>query len=259
MRAALLTLIAVLLIAASAEARIITREVKYGHEDVMFISYLAYDDATGARRPGVLVIPEWWGLNEYAKKRARQLAEMGYVALAADMYGGGRMTTEYKEAAKLAAQVRGTPKMRERARLALGVLRRQPVVDADRLGAIGFCFGGTGVLELAWSGADVDAVVSFHGGLTMPTPDEAEDVKASILVLHGAADPHVKQETVRAFIQGMGKAKLDWVMVFYGGAVHSFTNPAAGRDVASGAAYDPKAAERSWAHMQRFLKESLKN
>jgi dienelactone hydrolase len=145
--------------------------------------------------------------------------------------------------------------MRERAKAGLEVLRKHNLVDSQRLAAIGFCFGGTTVLELAYSGADVKGVASFHGGLTAPKPEEMKNLKAKILILHGADDPHVKPEEIKAFQEAMRQAGADWQMIYYGGAVHSFANPKAGSDKSKGLAYDPKAAARSWQHLQLFLQE----
>lgn len=241
----------------TGSAKVVRQTVEYRHLDTVMKGYLAYDDTLAGKRPGVLVVHEWWGLNEFARQQADKLAEMGYVALAADMYGDGKVTRDPAEARKLADQVRGTPLLRERARAGLAALAGHKLVDSRRLAAIGFCFGGTTVLELAYSGADLLGVVSFHGGLTAPRPEDLKTLKAKILVLHGADDPLVKPEEIAAFQDGMRKAGADWQMVLYGGAVHSFTNPAAGSDKSKGVAYDPKAAARSWEHMQLFLKDIL--
>jgi dienelactone hydrolase len=145
--------------------------------------------------------------------------------------------------------------MRQRAQAGLKALAARPQADPQRLAAIGFCFGGTTVLELAYSGAAVKGVASFHGGLTAPKPEDLKNCQAKFLILHGAEDPHVKAEEIAAFQEGMRRAGADWQMIYYGGAVHSFANPGAGSDKSKGAAYDPKAAARSWQHMQMFLKE----
>ena len=241
------------LVATTASAEVVTRAVEYEIEGETYIGYLAYDDALEGDRPGVLVIHEWWGLNDYAKMRAEQLADMGYVAFAADMYGDGAVATERAEAGQLAGTVRGTPLMRSRANAALEVLAAQEGVDSQRLAAIGFCFGGTGVLELAYSGAPLAGVVSFHGGLV--NPQEGDEIQAAILVEHGAIDPHVPPERVAEFEQAMEAAGVDWQLVAHGGAVHAFTNPAAGDDPSRGVAYHEAAATRSWQQMQLFFHE----
>lgn len=242
------------LFAATSQAKVVTKRVDYRHGDTTMHGYLAYDDHSDAVRPGVLVIHEWWGLNDYAKERARQLAELGYVALAADMYGSGTIATTREEAGKLAGSLRGKPALRERARAALNTLVSSPLVDG-RVAAIGFCFGGTAALELAYSGAPLAGVVSFHGGLTTPKPEDAGKIKAKLLVLHGAADPRVTPAQVASWEKAMDQAHVDWQLIKYSGAVHAFTNPAAGSDSKRGVAYQEAAARRSWQHMQQFFRE----
>ena len=178
------------------------------------------------------------------------------MAFAADIYGKGIRAKDAAEAGRLAGRFKGDlPLLRSRARAALDTLAKDPRADASRLFAIGYCFGGTTVLELARSGAPVAGVVSFHGGLATKDPADAKSGKGRVLVLHGAADPYVPPAEVAAFQKEMDEAKVDWQMVFYAGAVHSFTNPAAGSDPAKGAAYDAKADRRSWEAMKAFLSE----
>ncbi len=239
----------------SAHAKLVTKAVEYKQGDTVLEGYLAYDDAIKGKRPGVMVVHEWWGLNDYAKKRAEQLAEMGYVAFAADMYGKGVTTKDPQEAGRLAGLLRGQPLLRERAQAGLKVLAQLGLADPKRLAAIGFCFGGSTVLELAYTGADLAGVVSFHGGLPVPKPEELKNLKARILILHGADDPLVKPQEMAAFHEAMRQAGADWQMISYGGAVHSFSNPKAGDAKIKGVAYDPQAAKRSWKHMQAFFEE----
>jgi dienelactone hydrolase len=240
----------------TGEAEIETRTVRYTHNDTTLRGYLATPADRAGEAPGVLVVHEWWGVNDYAKGRAEQLARLGYVAFAADMYGGGRTTTESAEASAWAgALYRDPATLRSRAHEALRILRDTDGVDAGRIAAIGFCFGGTTVLHLAYAGAPLSGVVSFHGGLPVPTEEDPAAIEARILVLHGAADPHVPAEEQRAFIEAMEARETDWLMTRFGHAVHSFTNPAAGDDAASGAAYHADAAERSWRRMLLFLHE----
>jgi len=249
-----LTLVCLFL--AQVEAKIVTQTVEYGQDGTVMRGFLAYDDAIAGKRPGVLVVHEWWGLNDFARERAVKLAGLGYVALAADMYGGGATTRNREEAGKLAGALLGNPDLlRARAQAALKFLAADPRVDPKRLAAIGFCFGGTTVLELAYSGADLAGVASFHGGLPKARPDDLKRIKAAVLVLHGADDPHVSPADIAAFEQAMRQAGADWQMVFFGGAVHSFTNPAAGNNQAAGAAYDARAARRSWRCLQEFFRE----
>ncbi|MHB8067529.1 MAG: dienelactone hydrolase family protein [Desulfobaccales bacterium] len=251
----LLALILALALTGGAQAKIVTKTVEYNQNGTVLKGYLAYDDAVKGTRPGVLVVPEWWGLNDFAKMQARRLAEMGYVALAADMYGQGMVAKDPQEAARLAGQVRGTPLMRPRVQAAFQQLRQNKLADPKRLAAIGFCFGGTAVLELAYSGTDLAGIVSFHGGLIPLKAEDAKGIKAKFLVLHGADDPHEKPEEIAAFQEGLRKAGADWQMLYYGDAVHAFTNPDAGADKSKGVAYNAKAAARSWKHMQLFFQE----
>jgi dienelactone hydrolase len=251
-----LAVVLLFVLPAMVQAKTVTKSVPYEHGGVKFEGFLAYDDSASGKRPGVLVVHEWWGLNDYAKDRAKQLAELGYVAFAADMYGAGVLAKTQPEAAALAGKLRGNPLMRERARAAFDVLAAQDVVDKTRLAAIGFCFGGTCCLELAYSGAELAGVVTFHGGLTAPAADDLDRIKARMLALHGADDPLVPAPQVKAWEDGMRKAGADWELIAYGGAVHTFSNPAAGTaNKAQGVAYDRKAAERSWQHMQLFFRE----
>ncbi len=252
----LMAMAGLMLMVGTVQAKVVTEEVTYQAGGVTLKGYFAYDDAVTGQRPGVMVVHEWWGLNEYPRRRARQLAELGYVALAIDMYGEGRVAQSREEAGRLAGQVRGDRElMRQRARAGLDVLKNHRLVDANRVAAIGYCFGGTTVLELAYSGADLAGVVSFHGGITAPTPEEAKNIKAAVLVLHGADDPFVPKEAIDTFMQRMAEAQVDWQFIAYGGAVHTFTNPEAGNNKANGAAYDEAADKRSWEHMKVFFHE----
>lgn len=249
---------AVLALAAAAPARaeIRTRDVAYADGDTVLEGYLAWDDAVEGPRPGVLVAHAWKGLGDYEKRRARELARLGYAAFALDLYGEGVRPQTSAEAGRLAGLYRGDrPLMRRRAKAGLKALAEQPQSDDARLAAIGYCFGGTVVLELARSGAAVAGVVSFHGGLDTPTPQDAKQIRGKVLVLHGADDPHVPPDQVAAFEKEMRGAGVDWQMVSYGGAVHAFSDPGAGADPSSGAAYDEKADRRSWEAMKAFFAE----
>ncbi|MDA8432321.1 MAG: dienelactone hydrolase family protein [Nitrospiraceae bacterium] len=242
--------------AFSAEASVHTETVEYKDGDTILQGFLAYDDATKEKRPGVLVAHEWWGLNDYAKGRAEELAKLGYVAFAIDMYGKGMTAKTSEEAAKLAGIYRADRKlMRRRAAAGLKVLRDYPLTDTGRIAAIGYCFGGGVVLEMARAGTDIAGVVSFHGDLSNPNPEDAKDIRARVLVLHGADDFFVNQEQVNAFWSEMKKTSADWQMNIYSGAVHSFTNPASGSDPSKGVAYNEKAALRAWSAMKLFFAE----
>jgi len=239
---------------AVAEGKLFARPVEYLDEDQMLKGYIAYDPSNTEKRPCVVVVHEWYGLNDYSKRRARQLAGMGYVAFAADMYGNGMVAAGREQAAKLAGQVRSDRAlMRRRAAAALAVLKADPRVDPGRIAAIGYCFGGGCVLELARSGAALAGVVSFHGNLDTPHPEATEKPKAAILVCHGAADPHVPPESLNAFVREMNRCAADWQLNMYGGAVHAFTNPDSGVDPSKGAAYNAEADRRSWNDMLAFF------
>ena len=246
--------------AQSAFAAVVGKTVEYKQGDTVLEGYLAYDNALKGKRPGVLVIHEWQGLGSYEKKRAEQLAALGYVAFAADIYGKGVRPAGPEQAAKEAGKYRGSDRSLIRARGAAGMekLAGFPQVDPQRLAVIGYCFGGTAALELARSGANLRGAVSFHGGLNTPSAADAGNIKGKILVLHGADDPHVKPAEVEAFHQEMRQAKVDWQMNYYGGAVHSFSNPKSGNDPAKGAAYNEKADRRSWEAMKLFFAEIFK-
>jgi dienelactone hydrolase len=250
------TILVALVCTSMAQAVVRTATVEYKDGQTVLEGYLAYDDAAEGKRPGVLVVHEWNGLGPYVQKRAEQLAALGYVAFAADIYGKGVRPQTPDEAAKVASLYRNNrPLLRERARAGLEALRRDEHVDPRKLAAIGYCFGGTTVLELARSGADVAGVVSFHGGLDTPDPADARNIKGKVLALHGGDDPHVPPAQVAAFEDEMRKAGVDWQLCIYGGAVHSFTNPASGSDPSKGVAYNEKADRRSWQAMRAFFDE----
>ncbi len=242
--------------AAGAQAAVQTEAVTYRDGETVLEGFLAYDDAMVGPRPGVLVVHEWMGLGEYAKRRARQLAGLGYVAFAADMYGKGVRAKDHQEAAALSGAYRSDRQlMRKRITAALETLKANELVDPSHVAAIGYCFGGTTVLELARSGADVVGVASFHGALETPTPEDAKRIRGRVLVLHGADDPHVKIEQVDAFKREMDAAGVDYSVVVYPGAVHSFTVPEAGDDPSSGAAYSADADKASWEALLQFFQK----
>lgn len=233
-----------------------TQAIEYRQGDTRLIGYLAYPKDLKEQRPGILVVHEWMGLNDYAKRRAEQLAALGYVALAADIYGDGKIAANTQEAGALAGQYKkDRALLRVRVAAGLAALKAQPHVAPAQLAAIGYCFGGTAVLELARSGADVAGVVSFHGGLDSPAPQDARNIHGKVLALHGADDPNVPADQVAAFEQEMRAAGVDWELVAYGGAVHGFTNPANGSDNRRGVAYNAKADQRSWLAMRQFFAE----
>ncbi len=245
----------------SLQAKMVTKPVAYEHAGVKLEGYLAYDDvkvSAAKPAPGVLVVPEWWGLGAYVKGRAEQLAKLGYVALVADMYGAGVTTTDAKKANELAGQFYGQPLMAERAQAGFDQLLATGLVDASRVAAIGYCFGGSTVQALAFTGAPLAGIVSFHGGLHAAPAGAAARTKAKILICHGAVDPLVSAEELAAFTKSMDDGKFDYQFISYAGAVHAFSNPEADRlGQLNGlpVAYNAAAAKRSWAHMRAFFNE----
>jgi len=240
--------------AVSVQAKIVTQDIEYKQGEATLEGYLAYDDATAAPRPGVLVVHQWLGLTDYEKGRARQLAGLGYVAFCADIYGKGVRPKDTKEAGVEAAKYKSDRQLlRARVNAGLDELKKNPLVDKSRVGAIGYCFGGTTVIELARSGAELNGIVSFHGGLDSPTPADGKNIKCKVLICHGADDPFTTPANLAAFEDEMRQANVDWVLIKYGGAVHSFTQPLACNDNSKGAAYNERADRRSWAAMKMFF------
>lgn len=247
---------AMMLAYTSARAGLRTERIEYKDGNVPLEGYLAYDDAAKGKRPGVIVVHEWWGLNRYVERRTEELAKIGYIAFAIDMYGKGMRADNPQQAGELSSTyTKNRGLMRSRATAGLEVLRKHPLADPSRIAAIGYCFGGTTALELARSGAPLAGVVSFHGGLDTPDPDDAKNIKGSVLVLHGADDPLQPREKVEALQDEMRKAGVDWQMNIYGGAQHSFTNPDADKYGIKGVVYNEKADKRSWEAMKIFFKE----
>ena len=242
-------------------AAVVGQEVEYRSDETLMKGYLAYDDAIKGKRPGILVVHEWWGHNEYARSRARQLAELGYTALAVDMYGEGRQAAHPEDAGKFSSELKNNMPLAEaRFNSALHLLRDQPTVEGGQIGAIGYCFGGGIVLEMARHGYDLDAVASFHGSLTTATPPEKGAVKARVFVANGADDPFVKPEQIKIFEAQMKAVGADYTLVNYPGAKHSFTNPDAdkyGKEFGLPLAYNAEADKASWAAMQQLFKEAF--
>lgn len=244
-------------IVAMAEIKLETIEYKQG--DVICEGVVAYDTAVQGKRPGVLIVHQWKGLTSYERKRAEMLAQLGYAVLCADIYGKRIRADNAQDASALAGKYKSDRTLlRARVNAGLAQLKKLAVVDSTRTAAMGYCFGGTTVLELARSGANVKAVVSFHGGLNTPNAADAKAINARVLALHGADDPFVPPAEVAAFEDEMRKAGIDWQLVSYGGAVHSFTDWNAGNDNSKGAAYNEKADKRSWEAMKVFFAEVLK-
>ncbi len=245
-----------------AQAKIVTKDVAYEHDGVKLEGYLAYDDSARGKSPGVLVIHEWWGLNSFTKGRAEALAKQGYVAFAADMYGAGQVTTDADKAKAWSGPFYGQPIMAQRARAGLDQLLKTGLVDDQRVAAIGFCFGGSSCLALAYSGAPVNAVVTFHGGLFPAPAGSLEKSRTKFLILQGENDPFVPQDARISFKKSLDDAKSDYQFVTYSGAVHAFTNPEAdqlaSKNKLNGIGYNEPAARRSWAQMLAFFDEVLK-
>jgi len=258
MRTLLTALVFLFLLPLTAQVKVET--VEYREGETVLQGYLAYDASRTGKRPAVLVVHDWMGVTEKTKARAEQLAALGYVALTADIYGKGVRPSNRQEAsAEAGKHYRDRQLFRKRLRAGLDHLAAQTLTDASQLAVIGYCFGGAGALELARSGAPVKGVVSFHGSLNTPTPADAKNISGKVLVLHGADDPVVPPEEVNAFIKEMRDAGVDWQMIHYGNAVHSFTDRSAGNDNSRGAAYNEAADRRSWEAMKDFFAEIFRS
>ncbi|MBI3574231.1 MAG: dienelactone hydrolase family protein [Gammaproteobacteria bacterium] len=252
-----LTGILFVVLSSTALAAVKGEEVQYQNGGVAMKGYLAYDDAITDKRPGILVVHEWWGHNEYARRRARMLAELGYTALAVDMYGSGK-TADHLDHAKQSMQtlIGDAKGMHARFEAALATLKKHKTVDGKRLAAIGYCMGGIVVLEMARAGVDIAGVASFHGTLGTTNPAKPGQVRAKILVLNGVDDPFIPAESIAAFKQEMDAAKVNYKFVNYPGAKHSFTNPGAdayGKKFNLPMVYNAEADKQSWAEMSKFF------
>jgi dienelactone hydrolase len=258
-------MVGVILVAGVVHAapKIKGQAVEYTAGNTVLKGYLAYDANIKGKRPGVLVVHEWWGHNEYTRKRARMLAELGYTALALDMYGDGKQAMHPDEAGKFATEVMTHFNEEGKARFlaAEEFLKKQPTVGPDNIAAIGYCFGGGVVLNMAREGADLKAVASFHGSLAAVEPAKPGAIKAKLRIYNGAADKFTTPEAIAAFKKEMTDANADFKFIDYPGAVHAFTNPDAtklGKKFKLPLAYDPKADKESWADMTEFFKEVFK-
>ena len=244
---------------AITSAEVTGKEVSYTAGDTTMKGYLALDESDSKQRPAVLVVHEWWGHNDYARKRAVMLAELGYVALAVDMYGEGKTAEHPKDAGAFAGAVMKDMETGEaRFRAALEFVKSQPQVDSEQVAAIGYCFGGAIVLHMARIGMDLDAVASFHGNLSPKAEAKEGQVKARILVCHGEADSFIPAEQVEAFQREMNDAGADYRFESYPEAVHGFTNPGAtelGKKFGINLAYQEEADRKSWASLEALLKE----
>jgi dienelactone hydrolase len=256
MKRCLLSLVLVLAFHGSLHAEVKSKAIPYKHGDLELEGYFAWDDAVSGKRPGVLVVHEWWGLNDYARRRADQLAKLGYAAFALDMYGKGKLTEHPTEAREWAAKVRkNVDEWQKRAMAGFDVLKSQEQCDTSQIAAMGYCFGGSTVLQMAYTGADLKGVVTFHGALPIPEESQAKAIKARILVCHGAADRFIPEDVIEKFRHVLDQTEVDWMMVYYAGARHSFTDPDADKHGVDGMKYQKKADERSWDEMREFYKE----
>ncbi len=252
----MLTLVLLLVLLSPLGAAILEKEVEYKIDGIVHQGFVFFDDTNTKLRSGILIVHEWKGIGDHVMQSGRELAKLGYIAFAADIYGKGVRPSSNQEAAKVAGSYKKDRQLlRSKVLAGLEQLKKQPLVDSSKIGAIGYCFGGTTVLELARSGYKLDGVVSFHGGLDSSNAEEAKNIKCKVLVLHGADDPHVSEKERLDFISEMRATKVDWQLVQYGNAVHSFTNKGAGTDNSRGAAYNEKAASRSWEAMKAFFNE----
>ena len=241
-----------------AQAEIKTKAVEYKQGDVTLEGWHAYDDALSGKRPAVLIIHQWKGLSDYEKKRAEMLAKLGYNVFALDIYGKGVRPSSPQTAGAEAGKYKGNRALlRQRSLAGLDVLKTNEFTDPKRVAAIGYCFGGTSVIELARAGADVAGVVSFHGGLDSPAPADGKNIKTRVLICHGADDPFVPQKDIEAFDAEMKNNQVDLQFIAYSGAVHSFTDWNADGSM-QGAKYNEKADKRSWEHMKAFFAEIFK-
>jgi dienelactone hydrolase len=240
-----------------SSAKLVTTPIEYtDSKGATLHGYTVYDDSTSGKRPGVLVIHDWRGLTDYTKKRCDMLAELGYVAFAADIYGKDLSKAGVPEWMKEATVYKSDRALyRERARAAFNAFLKQPQVDSLRIAAIGYCFGGTGVIEMARDGLPLRGVVSFHGGLDSKPLSDGATIKAKVLALCGADDPYEKPEDMQAFEQQLRENNVDYQIVSYGHAVHAFTDPGVDALNQNGAKYNAPADKRSWQAMRDFFAE----
>ena len=247
------------LLTVDTESQLHCGEVEYRDGEDVLEGYLCFDKSKKGKKPGVVVVHEWNGIGDHVKMRCEKLAQLGYVAFAADIYGKGVRPASFEEAKNQAAKFRSDrPLMRRRANLSLEEIKKNENVDTNKVAAMGYCFGGGAALELARSGADLKGVISFHGNLDTPNPDDAKNIKGKVLICHGADDRSVPIDSVVKFIEEMKNAGINYEIDMYGGAVHAFTNKNSGNDPSRGAAYNKQADERSWDKMKGFFEEIFK-
>jgi len=254
-----LLVLSTLLVSVSIQAAIKSEKVTYKADGALMEGYVAYDTEKKKNlRPGILIVPDWMGVGPFAKEKADKLAKDGYVAFVVDVYGKGIRPKDDKEAGELAGKYKGDRALfRKRMRGAYDKLLSMGAVNGKKIVVMGYCFGGTGALELARTGVPLAGIVSFHGGLSNPTPQDAKNIKGPILVLHGADDPLVPPAEVNAFKEEMKNAPHRYELIEYPDAVHAFTNPKAGNDKSKGVAYNREADKQSWEAFEQFLKQQL--
>jgi len=262
MKKLLACIVLLLSVVSISQAQVVGKTVTYEDDGVTLNGFIAYDDSIKGKRPGVIVVHEWWGHNDYAQERAKMLAKLGYTAIALDMYGDGKQASHPKDAGKMAGEIRNNKKvMISRFQAAKKMLQAELHTDSNKIAAIGYCFGGGVVLEVARSGESLAGVVSFHGSLVTSSPAKSNEVKTKVLVLNGEDDPFVKPEQISQFKQEMKNANVDFQFISYPGAKHAFTNPGAdvfGKKFNIPLAYHKEADEKSWLEMQTFFKEIFK-
>lgn len=243
-------------LAMNVEAKVELKKVEYKSGDQTFEGVVAMDSTLKGKKPGVVVFHNWMGITKETESKITELAKLGYVAMAGDIYGKGIRPKDTKKAGELATKYKGDRRLlRERVNLALDELKKNAHVDSSKLFATGYCFGGTAALELARSGAPLLGTVSFHGGLSNPTPADAKNIRGQVEIYHGAVDPFVPADEVTAFKKEMDEAKVPYQLTMFANTVHSFTEKAAGDDISKGAAYNEIADKRSWEGMKQFFAE----
>lgn len=263
----LLTITAIALIACSSSettnqptVNIVGEEISYSTDETTMNGYISYDESSSEKRPGILVVHEWWGHDEYSRSRADMLSELGYVALAVDMYGNGQQASHPEDAQKFAGNVMGNfDTARARFTAALETLKENPMVDTEQIGAVGYCFGGSVILAMANDGLDLDGVAAFHAGLQLPVMPQ-EGISSRILILNGAEDPFVTAEQVEALTGALESTEADFQYINYEGAVHAYTNPGAdslGQQFNLPLAYNAEADSLSWEEMKSFFNETF--
>lgn len=253
----LAALCGLVLATGSAHAAVKVQTVDYKQGDTVLEGWLVYDAGSHGKRPGVVIYPAYWGPSAHEKDVAEKLANMGYVVFVADIYGKGiRPNTPQAAGAESAKFYKDRPLLLERAQAAFDQLRQPPMVDTNKLAAIGYCFGGAPALDLARSGAPLVDTVTFHGTLGTPNPG-ADKIKGHVLALHGAADPIVNAQAVAAFEKEMTEGAVDWQVVLYGGVMHAFTDNTHPSNPAHGTKYDAVADRRSWQALTQLFKGTL--